>query len=225
MAGRILLAIPVYNEVRHLPQVLAGVLQIMDAEDLLIIDDGSTDGTLVAIEHLRLPTLQHAQNEGKGISLLQALRYAREKQYDWLVCMDGDGQHHPADLPLFLQHIARDEDDVVLGNRMQRAGTMPLQRQWSNRLSSLILSLLINNGQRLIDTQCGFRALRVSSLQETWFREKGFQFESEVLLVLGRRGCRIRQIPIQSCYAQEKSSIHPMADTLRFLKLVFRSLW
>ncbi|HPN33252.1 MAG TPA: glycosyltransferase family 2 protein [bacterium] len=225
MAGRILLAIPVYNEAGHLPRVLAGVLQLMDSQDVLIIDDGSTDGTLAEIEHLGLNTLRHPQNEGKGFSLLQAWRYAKEREYDWLLCMDGDGQHDPADIPLFIQHIARDQADVFLGDRMQRAGHMPLQRQWSNRLSSLILSLLINNGQRLTDTQCGFRALRVSMLQNAWFREKGFQFESEVLLVLGRRGRRIRQIPIQTRYAQEKSSINPLTDTLRFLKLVFRSLW
>lgn len=225
MAGHILLAIPAYNEARHLPRVLAGVLQVMDAQDILVVDDGSTDGTLAAIEHLGLTTLRHTQNEGKGVSLRQALRYAREKNYAWLLCMDGDGQHDPADVPLFLQLIAGDQADVLLGDRMHRAGHMPLPRQWSNRLSSLILSLLINNGRRLTDTQCGFRALRVSSMQEAWFCERGFQFESEVLLVLGRRGCRIQQVPIHTRYAQEESSINPLADTLRFLKLVFKTLW
>ncbi len=225
MAGRTLLAIPAYNEADHLPLVLAGVLQVMDARHVLVIDDGSTDGTVEAIEHLGLATLRHPRNVGKGVSLRKALRYSIEKEYDWLLCMDGDGQHDPGDVPRFLQLIARDQADVLLGERMHQAGRMPLQRQWSNRLSSLILSLLINNGRRLTDTQCGFRALRLSSLQPAWFREKGFQFESEVLLVLGRRGCRIQQVPIQTRYAQEKSHITPLADTLRFLRLIFKSLW
>ena len=224
-ALRTLLAIPVYNEALHLPAVLDGVLRVIDAEDLLILDDGSSDDTRHILQGRKLRFIAHPTKQGKGTCLLRAIRYAQELEYDWLLCMDGDGQHDPDDLPRFLQHIQKGDADVILANRIRRAGHMPLLRRCSNQLSSMILSLLIHPGKRIKDSQCGFRALRLSALRGQWFSTRGFQFESEVLLVLGRRGCRIEQIPIRTEYGGQASQVQPLRDTLAFVRLVLKSVW
>jgi glycosyltransferase involved in cell wall biosynthesis len=225
MLQRTLLAIPVYDEALHLPAVLTGVLKVVDRMDLLIIDDGSTDSTTGVLQSFGVHALHHIQNLGKGASLLHAIQYAKEKKYDWLLCMDGDGQHDPSDIPRFLERIQRNEADIILGNRQERAGRMPVHRQLSNGITSLIISLLINKTGRIQDSQCGFRALRLSGLQTKWFKEKGFQFESELLIVLGRKGFALQHIPVGTRYGRQKTRIHLFHDTLRFLKLAIKSLW
>ena len=99
---------------------------------------------------------------------------------------------------------------------------MPRIRQLSNGISSLLVSLFAGVGH-LHDTQCGFRAFRIERLNVRPFKERGFQFESEMILRLGRMGARFCEIPIATRYGDEQSKIRAWHDTVRFLALIIKS--
>ena len=134
--------------------------------------------------------------------------------------MDGDGQHHTEDIPMLMNatHIA--EADIVIGNRMNETKTMPSVRYWTNRFTSHMISGICN--QRIPDTQCGFRLIRVAAFKELELTSKKYDIESEMLIKAAEDGMKIRSAPIRTIYGDEKSEINPVLDTIRFFSLIMR---
>jgi len=219
---KVLVAVPAFNEQRFLASLLFDILSFVTSDDIVVIDDGSTDDTAKTAQSAGVHCIRHSKNQGKGAALQTAIDYANAQQYNWIIFMDGDGQHNPRDLEHFYRAIAENTHDVIIGNRQARGSAMPLHRQLSNGTTSVIISLCAH-GQRIHDSQCGYRAIRLLSLQHVTCSERGFQFESEILLRLAKVGVRIKEIPIQTTYAQEASSIQPVRDTLRFITLILKS--
>ncbi len=220
----VLLVIPVYNEERFIEELLAGVCQVVKLENILIVNDGSTDNTSAIISRLPVRVLAHSKNHGKGAALLSAIRYAKKNQYRWIITMDGDGQHHTGQINDFLLAIQDDKADLILGNRQNRGAKMPVHRILSNGITSTILSLC-SGMQRIRDSQCGFRAVRLKCLEPDIYQETGFQFESEMILRLGKQKCRFHEIPVETSYGSESSSIHLVKDTVKFIILVIKSFF
>jgi hypothetical protein len=111
--------------------------------------------------------------------------------------------------------------DVVIGSRMSNPGPMPLLRVWTNRFMSRVLSRLV--GQRIADTQSGFRLIRRSVLEGLRLETDRFEAESELLIKAGRRGFRIAEVAIPAVYGAERSKIRPLTDTLRWIRLLWAS--
>lgn len=222
---RIFLTIPVFNESRFLEAVLLETLPYFDPADVLVVDDGSADdSSQIAAKH-GVQILRHPVNLGKGAAIKSAVGFAVEKGYDWLMIMDGDGQHPARSLPDFIRKIDTDRYDLVLGNRVQRReSNMPLHRFLSNGITSILVSLCAG-GQRIHDSQCGFRAIRLDRLRGMHCRSMGFQVESEMLIKLGRAGAKFEHVPIATVYGDQVSSIRIVRDTLKFIKLILKSLW
>jgi len=111
-----LVAIPVYNEEPYLPRVLAAVRR--HADDVLVVNDGSTDrtGALLA-EQADVHTITHPENRGYGQSLIDAFQFATRHGYDWMITMDCDEQHEPAQIPDFVAATRADDADVISGSR------------------------------------------------------------------------------------------------------------
>jgi len=205
---RILITLPVFNEALHLGQLITDLRKVTDL-DILVIDDGSEDDTPAVLQRVGVSCLRHDRNYGKGEALA--------------ITMDGDGQHDPAALPVFIRTIRSHQTDFYIGWRQGRGGIMPPLRQISNGLSSVLLSLFA--GARFHDAQCGFRAYRTALPGLDACREQGFQYESELLLRLGRLDLRVDEIPIATRYIGSSSRIRYLRDTLAFLRLLWRSLW
>ncbi|MBN1466576.1 glycosyltransferase family 2 protein [candidate division KSB1 bacterium] len=222
MPSSVIIAIPVFNEARFIGQLLAEISATVAIDHILVIDDGSTDATAAIARGFGVHLIEHAQNMGKGEAMKTAFSFARQRGYRWIIFMDGDGQHLAGHLPAFLDEIGRERADVVLGHRMDRR-QMPLHRQLSNDMTSVLISLCA--GVRIRDSQCGFRAVRLSSMDGIHITAHGFQVESEMLLKLGRAGARLMHLPIRTVYGDEASSIHLLADTLKFIKLLLKSFW
>lgn len=220
--GQILITLPVYNEASHLGQLLTRIRAVTDLE-LLVIDDGSDDTTPDVIQSLGVSCLRHKRNLGKGEALRSALKAARAMGYGWIITMDGDGQHDPADLPEFVHAIRSQQADYYLGWRQGRSGIMPPLRQLSNGLSSIILSLFA--GRRFHDAQCGFRAYRTDLPGLDDCNERGFQYESELLLRLSRLNLNLVEITIVTRYDGSVSRIRYLRDSLAFMRLLWRGLW
>lgn len=210
--------IPAYMESRRVGNVIEGVRAY--CEDVVVVDDGSTDGTDQAAEREGAVVLRHETNLGKGAALESGFRYARDRGFEAVVTMDADGQHDPQDLPAFFSTYGSGEFKVLVGNRMDRATGMPLLRRWTNRFMSGMLSRVM--GQSVPDTQCGYRLYALAVLPGNDMDADRFAAESEILLWLSDRGVRIGSVPIRIIYGDEQSKIRPVRDTLRFVRMLRR---
>ena len=186
-----------------------------------VVDDASTDGTAAQAQAAGAQVIRRPVNGGKGAALREGFSVICRSGVDWIVTMDADGQHLASEIPLLLQEAVRGRSDIVIGNRMEDPRRMPLDRRLTNRFMSWLISRLA--GQRVPDTQCGFRAISRRVLESVTLVSEHFEIESELVLRGARAGFRISSVPISSVYQQQMSFIRPFQDTLRFLKLL-RSL-
>lgn len=211
--------IPAHNEEKTIGAIVLGIKAL--GLDCVVVDDGSTDGTKDLVGRQGAYVISHSTNFGKGRSLNDGFRYILDKGYDYAITMDGDGQHNPDEIKNFLKAAAEGDAQIILGNRMWNPKGMPLVRQLTNRFMSLLISLLTR--QRLADSQCGFRLIKSGVLKAIALTTTKFEIESEVLIKAARAGFKIKSIPIKSIYKGEKSQIHPVADTLRFIVFILKT--
>ena len=212
-----LILIPSYNDNEYLPELINKIQQTVDLP-ILVIDDASN--TPIFINNNLVVVTRNPRNLGKGGTLKNGFKYASKNGFSHVITMDSDLQHDPVKLIEFIQF---DKNyNLVCGKRIMDK-TMPLHRQISNKLTSWILSKLC--GQKIFDSQCGYRRYSVKSVLGVKFLEGGFQFESEVLIKLAKKGESIGHVPIPTIYGNEKSSIRNVQDTFKFIMLILRSVW
>jgi glycosyltransferase involved in cell wall biosynthesis len=211
MPHRFLTALPVFNEVNHVGDVIAEVRKY--SPNVLVVNDGSTDGTsdvLAGIEGIQ--RVDHSTNMGYGSALRTAFEYAVEEGYKILITIDCDGQHEPRRIPRFV--AACGGWDIVSGSRYlkQYAGDSapPPERRHINEL----LTAEINErlGLNLTDAFCGFKAYRVAALKKLHITETGYAMPLEVWVQASRAGLRIRELPVPLIYLDEKRSFGGSLD-------------
>ena len=211
--------IPAYNEGKHIAEVVRRTRQKLD--DVLVVDDGSVDKTADHARDAGAEVIVHEQNRGKGETIKTGLRHWLDRQFDFVIILDADGQHRPEEIDRFVTAaLSADEPKLILGNRMNDVSSMPRLRQSVNRWMSKRISALC--GQEIPDTQCGFRMLHRQLIPELLGGAARFDYETEMLIVASRKGFRIASVPISTVYSDEVSSIHPVRDTIRFFKLMRR---
>lgn len=198
---RTLVAIPVYNEVGYAARVLDKVRRFH--EQILVIDDGSTDGTAQLLAQRRdIQLLRHTRNRGYGHSLIDAFGYADARGYDWVITMDCDEQHEPEAIPQFLEQIQTDRWDIISGSRYLRGrddGDLPPgDRRLINATVTELLNELLN--LNLTDAFCGFKAHRVSAMRRLNLTESGYAFPMQFWPQAVRAGLRIAEIPVRLIY-------------------------
>ncbi|MCX6907921.1 MAG: glycosyltransferase family 2 protein [Verrucomicrobia bacterium] len=209
--------IPVYNAAGHVGKVVRRTLPRVGR--VLVVDDGSTDGSGDEAREAGAEVIRHAINRGKGAALRTGLARCRELGCEWIVLLDADGQHDADDIPRLLAEGERGAK-FVLGNRMTRTANMPFSHRVGNRLSSWIVGRLC--GQLLPDSQCGFRLIHRSLLDALVLTADYYEVDSEMLILASRAGCRVASVPVATIYADEHSNIRPMKDALRVLRLLLR---
>ena len=204
---RILIAVPVFNEIEHLPTFLPTLRAAVDY-DVLFVDDASTDGTAAVLEGLAgedgVFLLTHATNGGYGKALIDAFAWADRRGYDWVITLDCDEQHDPASIPAFVEAIGRDDADLISGTRYLRMpgeddGDLPPAER---RAVNLILTATINElfGWSLTDTFCGFKAHRVRPTIELGLTENGYAFPMQLWPRAYAAGLRVSEIPVRRIY-------------------------
>ena len=212
--------IPSYN----VSSSIGGVVKDVKAMGLevIVVDDGSTDDTERAAADNGAIVMRHVKNLGKGASLKEGFDFIlRMTSFDFVIIMDGDGQHSPKDIQKFIVHAREQNDDIVIGNRMGFTRGMPIARKLTNRIMSSVLSVLCR--QRIPDTQCGFRLIRRGVLEKIKLESSKYDLESELLIKASRRNMKIASVPVESIYRDELSRIHPVKDTVRFMNLLLKS--
>ncbi len=211
--------IPAYQAQESIAPLVKGVVAL--GFPVIVVDDASTDGTGSVAESAGAMVIRRPVNGGKGAALREGFAAALEKGYRWVITMDADGQHLPAEIPRFLEGARRGEADLVVGNRMEDPAGMPWERRLTNVLMSWLLSRIA--GQQVPDTQCGFRVLSQRLLERVRLTCDHFEIDSELVVKAARAGFRIRSIPISSVYRRQISFVRPLKDTIRFLRFL-RSL-
>jgi glycosyltransferase involved in cell wall biosynthesis len=210
--------IPAYLEEKHIADVVRRTLEQLD--NVLVIDDGSADATSVTARNAGAEVIIHPQNLGKGESIKTGLRRWLERNFSYVVVLDSDGQHLPEEIARFLGAASSTRAELLIGTRMKDVREMPLVRRLVNRYMSNKISRLC--GQPIPDTQCGFRMVHRSLIPDLLGGAERFDYETEMLILASRKGCRIESVPITTVYSDEVSSIHPVRDTIRFFKLMRR---
>ena len=208
---RALTALPVFNEEAHVASVLAEVRRY--SQDVLVVDDGSTDGTPAALRRVAgVEVLRHEQNRGYGAALKTAFAFAEENKYDVVVTIDCDGQHQPQRIPQFTASC--ENADIVSGSRyLQRFegdSAPPPERRRINQQVTAELNRRL--GLRLTDAFCGFKAYRVESLSRLCLEESGYCMPLELWVQAAFAGLKVVELPVPLIYLDEDRSFGGALD-------------
>jgi glycosyltransferase involved in cell wall biosynthesis len=206
--------IPCLNEAGAIGPLVQAVREHLPT--VIVIDDGSTDETSSAAKRAGARVLRHDLSSGKGAALRSGWSSCHQGHLEWALSLDGDGQHNPADIPLFFKAAEQSGARLVVGDRMGDSRPMPWLRRTVNRWMSRRLSRAA--GQAFPDSQCGFRLMHLQTWSQLPIRSSHFEIESEVLLAFARHGLKIQFVPIHTIYKREQTKIHPLWDTIRWWK-------
>ncbi len=214
----VLALIPAWNEAARIGDVVRETLRYLP---VLVVDDGSTDGTAEAARAAGATVVRHLENLHKGAALKTGFAWALEHGYDAVLTLDADGQHSPADIPKFLAAFEAGAGELIIGKR--DFGKMPWPRFWSNPLGNRLVCLAL--GRNIPDNQSGYRLLTRHFIERLRLTTTGFEMEVEMIAEAVRLNVPIGAVPIRTIYGIDKrSGFHPLKDTLRFLGMVWR-IW
>ncbi len=204
---RHLTALPVFNEMRSVDQVLNQVVQ--HSKNVLVVDDGSTDGTPHVLSGRDdIIVVTHEMNSGYGAALMTAFQYAIDGRYDSLVTIDCDGQHEPQRINELISRLKSTGADIVSGSRYLRPfddnSLPPADRRWINRQITKEINERL--GFNLTDAFCGFKAYRVSALQKLQLTETGYAMPLELWVQAACHKLKIVEVAVPLIYLDEKRS-------------------
>jgi len=228
LAARTCVIIPALNESLRIREVVTGALA--HCPNVIVIDDGSDDGTSECIADLPIVLLRHATRRGKGACLREGFAEALARGFDGALTMDGDGQHLADDIPRLFDAAVRYPGALVIGSRLRKRAQQPIHRRLANEFGDWGISW--GCGYRIADTQSGQRyyPANVCALQDV--PGENFVFEAQILISASRElGVRVVSVPIESRYqgpgaaAQfRKSHFRPLEDLWRITSHVVKQV-
>lgn len=226
----ILIAVPVFNEERYVRPVLREIRKYARASAIaakvnvrvLVVDDGSTDGTPTVLRELadrgQIELLQHPENRGYGQSLIDAFGFGAQHGYDWVITMDCDEQHEPCRIPIFVDECIKANGtgaDIISGSRYLAplaadADSPPEDRRSINSTITDLLNSILN--LKLTDAFCGFKAHRVSAMQKLNLNIPGYAFPMQFWVQSVHAGLQIIEIPVRLIYKDATRHFGGMLD-------------
>jgi glycosyltransferase involved in cell wall biosynthesis len=223
----ILAAIPALNESKTIASVVLLAKQYVDS--VIVIDDGSQDGTAKLAKAAGAHVIVHNKNLGKGSAILSAFKWAYKNKFDIIVVIDGDGQHDPGVIPGLIKPILEGECDLTIGSRWKHdegLEEMPFHRVIGNWVLSTATSLSLN--KMILDSQSGFRAYHVRTIPAMMqAMETGFSTESELITLADKAGYKWKEVGIRASYSGLDTSSQPswfhglsvLAKAMRVLRI------
>ncbi|MGB8252847.1 MAG: glycosyltransferase family 2 protein [Anaerolineaceae bacterium] len=213
----LIVLIPAHDEGEHIATVVKAARQYLP---VLVVDDGSTDGTARLAKAAGAVVLRQSPNQGKGAALLAGFRHALGLGYKAVITLDGDGQHDPAEIPKFLAAYRDHPAGLLIGRR--DFSRMPFIRRLANSLGGALLSMAV--GQKIPDNQSGYRLVNESLIKIMLEnKERGFEFEVDMVVLALKHSLGIGWVPIKTIYAGEKSHIKPIDHLFNFLRVTVKA--
>lgn len=215
------LVIPAYNESSTIRAVVEGALRYLPR--VIVVDDGSQDGTAQQLTGLPVTVLHHARNLGKAASLWDGMEAALAAGATDVVTMDGDGQHDPNELPKLLRAAEAHPGQLVIGSRLWNPAAIPKARYRANRFANFWIAWA--SGQGVEDSQSGFRVYPAALLRHCQLRrgpERSFVLESEIIIEAAWRGFPCVFTPVHTAYPTHARPSHfrPVTDIARITRMV-----
>lgn len=215
---RVAIVIPAYQAAATIGDVVARARTVLPDAQVIVVDDGSQDGTGEEGRGKGATVLTHPRNRGKGVALRSGIARACTEGAEAIVTLDGDGQHPPDDIPRLLQPIRDRVADLVLGARV-RNGPMPVSRRFTNWLSASLASRI--GGQTVTDAQTGFRAFTRAVAEQVQPTGDRYEFEANFLLEALRAGYRVASVQVPTIYGAPSHFRH-FGDTWRMARAFAR---
>ena len=210
----IIALVPAYNEAKKIAGVVKATKPYLP---VWVIDDGSADDTAAAAEDAGAVVIRQEPNQGKGMALKRGFQLALDAGVDAVITLDADGQHDPAEIPLFLEAFQDRGSALIIGWRNFRQ--MPIQRRIANTLGSVLMSWALKSW--IVDDQSGYRLIGKDLMKASMCSPlPGYEFEVDMLRICLQHGWVIDWVPIKTIYADEVSSIQPIKHVIQFVKLV-----
>jgi len=207
--------IPAFQAATTIGSVVQRTRAALPGAKIVVVDDGSTDGTSSTITET---VLTHEQNLGKGAALRAGIGEAIRQHAEIVVTLDADGQHRPEEIPRLIRPITDGQADLVLGAR-ERSGVMPVSRRITNWLSATLATRI--GGQRVRDAQTGFRAFSRRVAERVSPAGNRYEYEANFLLDALRAGFRVASIEVPTIYGAP-SHFRPWSDTWRMARAFAR---
>lgn len=213
---RVCAVVPFFNEEQFIGSVISKTQSYVDF--IVAVNDGSTDNSYNQIKDIKnLEVITLDRNYGKGFALQKGFEYCLDREFDIVVTLDADNQHDPKFIPELLDKLKF--FDIVIGNRLDDLKNMPVHRRLSNKITSLLLTL--RTGQKISDSQCGYRAYKKRVIEKCKTISNGFEAESEILILASRAGFKIGFTKIDTVYGAEKSKMKSFSAIKGFIKIFF----
>ena len=203
--------IPAYNCADRVAAVVRGIRR--HVPDVVVVDDGSSDGTGESARAAGAHLVVHPKNGGKGPSIRSGLAVLLGQSYSHILMLDADGQHDPEDAPRFL--CAATEADLVLGNRLWAPEAIPAKRYWTNFIGTRALQLM--TGFPLEDSQCGYRLVSSSILRRMGLVGNRYSIDTEIIVRAGKLRARFAHVPVRVIYEGAVSHYRPLRDTVHIV--------
>ncbi|MHB1687545.1 MAG: glycosyltransferase family 2 protein [Ignavibacteriaceae bacterium] len=215
--NKVCVIIPFYNESENINGIIKETIPFVDK--IIAVNDGSTDGSLSKVyENEKVTLISYPKNMGKGYALNTGFKESIKEDFDYTVTLDADFQHKPEYIPSLITEL--ENYDIVIGNRLNKLNHMPVQRILSNKLTSFLLS--IKTKQKILDSQCGFRAYRTKILNSILPSFTGFEAESEIILNAARNNFRIAFVYVPTIYNNEQSKMKSFQAIKGFIKVMLK---
>ena len=221
--------VPAFNEAKVLGRVIRAIPRLIPGAGrptIIVIDDGSTDGTDRVAQRAGAMVLRHLLNRGKGVALSTGFLAAKHLNASLVATLDADGQHDPGEISKLVAPILKGEADLVIGSRLlTRNGRMPLDRLLINKVSNILTRFL--SGVTVTDSQSGYRAFSRGAIDRLSLTSHGFEVETEMLTEARRKRLQIAEVPIKTIYTPYSRSkgqrlAHGIMMTFRLMVSMLR---
>ena len=202
---RVLAGIAAYNEARYIGSIVLQARQYV--EEVIVVDDGSTDNTAAVAELAGARVIRHAKNRGKGTAIQTILAEAKKRNPDALVLLDADAQHDPNEIPTVVKPVSQGFD-LVIGSREAQKDKTPKYRRIGQKV--IFGSSRLASKTNVADSESGFRALSPRAIKELDLQAQGFAVESEMITFAADKGLKITEVPISNIYTKDGSTLNPV---------------
>lgn len=211
------IVIPAKNEADNLRSLLPKLIKLYPKAEVIVVDDGSEDGTVDVCQEVGVVVLSHPESKGNGASIKTGARFVTG---EIIVFMDGDGQHHPEDVGKLLEVFQNNDVDMVVGAR-SRVSQASIGRLFANTLYNKLASWM--SSSQVEDLTSGFRAVkRVKFSKFIYLLPNGFSYPTTITMAFFRAGYSVKYVGIEAKKREGKSHIRLWKDGVRFLLIIFK---